>query len=128
MAVLKTKSSKKTSGKSQEFTNESIAQLRALGGNLTAFTDSVASLEDYSPTKFEAGYVDTQTTEKEKATGQVTSRKTTRDFDEDVFTEGAVSSLRESLLPAMQARLASIKAQRDQPGRTQLLSSTSLLG
>ena len=116
---------RKYTGTSKQYTSQSLADLYALGGNLTQYTDTLESLKDYSPEKYDAQFEATETT----STDWLGNETTNTNYNYlDSFSEADVKARRDKMLPGMLARLGSIKTQKDQPGRNQLLGNQSLLG
>ena len=42
-----------THGTEKQYTQKSLTELYALGGDLTAYTDTLESLKDYNPEKYD---------------------------------------------------------------------------
>ena len=116
-----------TAGSTQEYTAQSLSDLYALGGNLTQYTDTLESLKDYDPSKYASEYLATETSGGMKSDGTA-STKTTHSYKEHFYEAAEFSALKSEMMPKYQARLGTIKSQRDQPGRAQLLGNQSLLG
>ena len=114
-----------SSGTEKQYTMQSLMDLYALGGNLTQYTDTLESLKDYSPEKYDVKYMkETESKGALAGGGDVT----TKTYKDPFFEASEFTALQSELMPHFQKRLSSIQTQKDQPGRQQLLGNQSLLG
>lgn len=113
-----------TQGTEQQYTQQSLNELYALGGDLTSYTDTLEALKDYNPEKYDVRYEDVTKIESNPLKGD----STVRTYADPFYDSAEFEAKKSEVLPAFQARLAAITTQRDQPGRNQLLTGSGVLG
>jgi len=114
-----------TQGIEKQYTQQSLTELYALGGDLTAYTDTLESLKDYNPEKYDVAFTDITSHSETPFKGD----QITRNYKDPFYETGEFASKKSEVMGAFQGRLTSIQTQRDQPGRAQLLAgSGGILG
>jgi hypothetical protein len=114
-----------SAGADKMYTPDSLAQLMALGGNLTQYTDTLESLKDYAPEKFDVDFK-AETTTGSTITGG--GSHTLKTYQSAWIHNDDMQSMLDAALPGLTSRLSGIQSKQDRPGRQQLLGNQSLLG